>query len=184
MKSGSRFIAIATGPIQERKHTLLIGVVSRDNRIEGILSGSVSVNGDDATRNIIRMISSTRFKEQIKIVALNGIAIAGLNVVDVERLEKELGVETIVFTRAKPDPRKLVHALNAFAKKNGMNPKERTALVRLQSKRKPEKVEGFHVQCMLKGYELKPFAKQSYEMLRVAHLIASGVDTGESKGRI
>ncbi len=184
MKSGSRLIAIATGPIQERKRTILVGVVARDNKIEGILSGSITVNGDDATQNIIRMISKTRFKEQIRIIALNGVAIAGLNVIDVQRLEKELGVETIVFTRARPDPKKLIYALNAFAKKNGIDPNERIALVRAQARRKPERVEGFHIQCLLKKYELKAFAGQSYEMLRIAHLIASGVDTGESRGRI
>lgn len=184
MKSGSRLIAIASGPIQERKSALLVGVVARDNKIEGILSGSIAVNGEDSTQRIISMISKTRFKEQIKIVALNGVAIAGLNVVDVQRLEGKLGVETIVFTRARPDPRKLVHALRAFARKNGIDPKERIALVKTQAKRKPESVDGFHMQCLLKSYELKPFAAQSYEMLRIAHLIASGIETGESRGRI
>ena len=142
---------------------------------------------NDATQSIIRMISKTRFKEQIRIVALNGVAIAGLNVIDIQKLERELNVETIVFTRAKPDPKKLVHALNAFAKKNGMKAaekKDRVSLVREQAKRKPESVEGFHIQCMLKSYELKAFAMQSYEMLRIAHLIASGIETGESRGRI
>ncbi len=187
MKSGARFIAIASGPIQDRKRTLLVGIVARDGSIEGILSGSVAVNGEDATRMISRMISRTRFKDQIRIVALNGVAIAGLNVMDVQMLEKELHVETIVFTRAKPDPRKLVHALNAFARKSGMSTKEkkeRIALVREQAKRKPESVEGFHIQCMLKNYELRAFARQSFEMLRIAHLIASGIETGESRGRI
>ena len=184
MKSGARFIAIASGPRQERDRTLLVGVVARENSIEGILSGSVAVNGDDATRQIIRMIFRTRFKEQIKIIALNGVAIAGLNVIDVQGLEGSLDVETIVFTRAKPDPRKLVHALSAFAKKNGMDAKQGIALVRAQARRKPERVDGFHIQCMLKKHELKAFAKQSYEMLRIAHLIASGIETGESRGRI
>jgi hypothetical protein len=184
MKSGARFIAIASGPIQDRKRALLVGVVAREDKIEGILSGSVAVNGDDATRRITLMISRTRFKEQIRIVALNGVAIAGLNVIDVQRLERELGVETIVFTRAKPDPRKLVHALGAFAGKNGMDAKDRIALVRAQAKRKPESVDGFHIQCLLKKYELSAYTKQSYEMLRIAHLIASGIETGESRGRL
>jgi hypothetical protein len=184
MKSGARFIAIASGPIQERKRALLVGVVARDDKIEGILSGSVAVNGDDSTQRISRMISGTRFKEQIRIIALNGVAIAGLNVIDVQRLERELNVETIVFTRAKPDPRKLVHALSAFARKNGMDAKERIALVRAQAKREPESVEGFHIQCLLKKYELKAFTERSYEMLRIAHLVASGIETGESRGRL
>jgi hypothetical protein len=177
-------MAVASGPIQDRRRALLVGVVARDGRIEGILSGTVGVNGRDATKRIMDMLSGTRFKEQVRIIAINGVAIAGLNVIDVKRLEKELGVETIIFTRARPDPSKLIYALSTFARKKGADATKEIALVKEQAKRRPESVEGFHVQCMLKGHELKAFTARSYEMLRLAHLIASGIETGESKGRI
>lgn len=184
MKSGSAFVAIASGPIQDRKRALLVGIVARDGKIEGVISSSIAVSGTDATRRIITMIERTRFTAQVHVVALTGIAIAGLNVVDVPKLEKTLGVQTIVFTRARPNPGKLVHALNAFGKKNSSGVKDRVSLVREQAQRKIQKVGGFHLQSLMKKHELSSFATQTYEMLRVAHLVASGIVTGESKGRI
>ncbi len=184
MKRGSAFVAVASGPIQGRKRALLVGIVAREDRIEGVLSSRVAVNGDDATKRIISMVSRTRFGEQVRIAALTGIAIAGLNVVDVPALERGLDAETIVFTRARPDPRKLVHALQAFGKKSGADVKARVALVREQAKRKTACIGGFHLQSRLEKRELSSFARHTYEMLRMAHLVASGVGTGESKGRI
>ncbi len=184
MKAGTRLVAIASGPIQGRKRALLVGIVAQKNTVEGVISGSVAVNGDDATRRIISMVGKTRFKEQIGLVVLNGVAIAGLNVVDVEKLEKAMGVETIILTRTRPDPRKLIHALNSFAKKDNVDVKGRVALVRAQAKRKTEKASGFRLQSLMSKHDLAVFATQSYEMIRVAHLVANGVSTGESRGRI
>lgn len=184
MKSGSAFVAVASGPIQDRKRALIVGIVAREGKIEGILSSSVAVNGEDATKRITSMIAGSRFGEQAKIVALTGIAIAGLNVVDVPALEKALNANTIVFTRARPEPKKLVYALIAFAKKSGTKVKERIALVRKQAKRKTFSVEGFHLQSTMEKHELSAFAAQTFEMLRIAHLVASGMETGESRGRI
>lgn len=184
MKSGVRFVAIATSPIQNKRRTMMIGIVAREHYIEGILSNSVEVNGKDATARIIRMIATSRFREQIKIVVLNGIALAGLNVVDTEELEKSLKIKYIVFTRKKPSPKKLIHALDQFGKKNKIDVKDRISIIKSHAKIKPVAVDNFHLQSTLDKTDIKNFADKAYEALRIAHLIASGVDRGESKGRV
>ena len=91
MKKGIRIISFASGPINGKK-ALIVGVISRENVIEGILSGNVEVDGFDSAKKIISLIKKSRFREQIKIVALNGIAIAGLNVVNVYKIKKDLKI--------------------------------------------------------------------------------------------
>jgi hypothetical protein len=133
---------------------------------------------------ITRMVRASRFKEQVRIVALNGIALAGLNVVDIPRLEKALKIKVAVLTRGKPRPRLLVRALNGFSRISGKDVKERIALVRDRAKIKPVKAAGFYLQSTVEKGEMGSVAGSAYGMLRIAHLIARGVETGESKGRI
>jgi uncharacterized protein len=184
LKAGIRFVAVASGPINERKRALIVGVVGRNGVIEGILSSSIEVDGKDSALSIIRMVNSSRFKEQIKLVVLNGIALAGLNVVDIPRLENALKIKTVVLTRGKPRPMLLVRALNEFSHESGKEVRERIALVKEQAERESVLSNGFHLQSTIEEPEIRRLVKSIYEMLRVAHLIARGVETGESKGRI
>ena len=184
MKAGIRFVAVASGPINERERALIVGVVGRNGVIEGVLSSSIEVDGKDSTASIVKMIDRSRFKEQIRLVALNGIALAGLNVVEIPRLEKALKIKTVVLTRGKPRPRLLVHALDEFAHESGKDVKRRIALVNEQAKIGSVLSAGFHLQSAIEEPEIRRLAKPIYEMLRIAHLIARGVETGESKGRI
>ena len=184
MKAGIRFVAIASGPINGRERALIVGVVGRDGVIEGVLSSSMEVDGDDSTARIIRMVRTSRFSEQIRLVALNGIALAGLNVVNVPQLEKALKVKAVVLTRGRPRPRLLVRALNEFSKVSGKDVGGRISLVKEQAKTESVIAYGFHLQSSIDGSEIKKLAKPIYETLRVAHLIARGVVTGESRGRI
>lgn len=183
MKSGIRFVAVASGPISKSR-ALMVGVIGRDRVIEGILSERIETDGDDATEKIIRMVRKSRFREQVRAVALNGIALAGLNVVDVPKMEKTLKIKTVVLTRGMPRPSKLILALNRFSKTNKRDVRDRIALVKEQAKTTTVKVGGFHLQSAIEKGEISKFANTVYEMLRVAHLIARGVETGESKGRI
>ena len=177
-------MAIASGPINGRKRALIVGVVGRDGVIEGVLSDSIGVDGKDSTARIIGMVKRSRFAEQIRVVALNGIALAGLNVVDVPQLGRALKIKTVVLTRGKPRPRLLVRALNEFSRINGKDVKDRIALVKEQAKTESVLAAGFHLQSSVDEAEVRKLAKPVYEMLRISHLIARGVETGESRGRI
>ena len=186
MKKGSRILAITSGPIgRDRKGTaLILGVVARDGLIEGILSARITTDGTDSTRRIVGMLSGSRFREQIRLIAINGIALAGLNVVDMDALEKRLGIKTVVVVRKRPDPKGLVGALKQLEKISGARVDPRVGIVERQAKVKPLLIEGLHFQGKLNASDLRKFSSEIYEALRVAHLIVRGVATGESKGRI
>ena len=82
MKEGVRYIAIASGPKEKGKDSILVGVVFRNSYIEGLVSSTVKSDGTDSTDKIIRMIKHSKFRDQIRVLLFNGIALAGLNIID------------------------------------------------------------------------------------------------------
>lgn len=183
LKSGSRIAAIASGPIgRNRSKTLIVCIIGREGSIiEGVLSSTIKINGADSTNKICGMISRSRFKEQIKIVCVNGVAMAGLNVIDVKAIGRRTGANTLIITRRKPNRTKLVHAIRTFGKKENVPIKPRENILKQQAG-KVERVDGFYVENG--NLVPKRIITTSIEMLRLAHIIARGVSTGESKGRM
>lgn len=188
MKSGIRIAAAASGPIGGRKSALLVIVVYREGTLEGVLSGSIGVDLSDSGRKIASIISRSRFGDQVKLLALNGIALAGLNVVDVNAVKKALKANFLILTRKKPHKELLIEAIG---KREGVGTARKS-----EASRKKHIVEaisnlpilryaGFYVQSDLDiNKENKDIIRASFEALRIAHLIANGIITGESKGRI
>lgn len=184
MKAGIRYIAIASGPIKERKRSLLVGVIFRDNYIEGLLSSSIQADGTDSTRQIVSMIAKSRFRDQVKLLLSNGIALAGLNVIDPFAIRKQLGIETLLVNRRRQNAVELLKALNEFSRITGKPVLERKRIVKEYSLVKPIKANGFYLQSGLEGTYVRRMAANSIEALRVAHIIARGIASGESKGRL
>ena len=183
MKSGVRILALACAPLKGRD-TLLVGIVAKNSIIEGIVSTSVQVDGTDSTKKIISLINGTRFGEQIRLVAVNGLGIAGLNILDVEKVQKKTGVKILSVTRNKPHPSELITALKTFSKLEKKDVSERLLLVGKIKELNEFKEHGFYLQTSLSKADAGKFVKQAFYFVRLAHLIASGVATGESKGRI
>lgn len=183
MKAGIRYIAIASGPIGKKK-SLIVGVIFRDNYIEGLLSSSVNVDGTDSTRQIIRMIKRSRFKEQIRILLFNGIAIAGLNIINPKLLEKELNYKVVLLNRHKQNAKELINALREFSRIRKIDVKKRIDIVDKYSKVKSIKVHDLFMQSELEDAYIRAFTERAFEALRIAHIIARGVSTGESKGSL
>jgi len=184
LKQGSRIISIAGGPIRSGKFALLVGIVGEKNTIEGVLSSKIRVNGSDSTHKIIKMISASRFKDEIKIISLNGIAMAGLNVVDLVKVKEELHIHFLVMTRKRPRPNEIANALKAFSSKSGDDVKPK--MDRITEFGEYEFYGDKNI------YVLSDLPKQSYkqvldfciEFQRIAHLVARGISEGESKGKI
>jgi endonuclease V-like protein UPF0215 family len=179
VKPGARIAAFSTGPIKRGSgaRILMIGVIAREGKVEGILSGKIRTEGSDATATMARLIAGSRFKEQVKAIALNGVALAGLNVVDLEALESK-GYEYIVLTRYRQRPSLLIKAIRL---REGKNPEKET-LVAAHAAVKQCKTGGFYYRSSV---PLSPnLVAAAYEALRLSHLISNGISTGESKGRI
>lgn len=183
MKSGARYIALASGPIANRKRTILIGLIFREGYLEGVLSAPIDVDGSDSTSKIIKMISRSRFKEQIRVVMSNGIALAGLNVMDPSLIERKLGVKTLLMNRRRQNPKELANALKEFSRMTGKDVDERIEIIRGYGI-KPVMARGMHVQSSMDRRSIGIFAERAFEALRMAHIITSGLSSGESKGRV
>ena len=183
MKEGARILAIDDSPFsKEDKEVLVVGIVARNDIIEGVLSFYVSVDGDDSTDILIKKIRSSRFYRQIKLIALNGVTLGGLNIVDIAKLNSELNLPVIAITRRKPNKKEMILAI----KKSGKSVDKKIDLLnKINKNASYSKFLGLHIQYIgLEKTELAKIIEKAYNMLRLAHMIASGVVKGESKGRI
>ena len=183
MKKGVRLLAVVSGPLRG-KNTIALGLVSRMGTIEGVVSTRVQADGTDSTAKLARLFNGTRFREQAKLIVVNGIGFAGLNVLDVQALKRKTGAEVLSITRNKPHPEELVKALRAFSKQEKQNVSSRTGLVKKIGELEEYRHDGYYVQTTLEKGESAKFVSESARLLRLAHLIASGVVLGESRGRV
>jgi len=166
-----------------RDKTILVGVVMKGSQeVVGVLSRWITVDGTDATDAIVDAVNSSRFKD-LRVIMLKGITYAGFNVVEVERLHRETDLPVVVLIRKKPDLAAMENALRKHFPDSG----DRIALIR----RAPPLIElmpgKLYVQAA--GVDGKTAAEIVRvttktglipEPLRLAHMIASAVMTGES----
>lgn len=185
MKQGVRIAAFASGPIKGRGRKgklILVGVIWRNNTMEGVVSNRIVQDGKDSTNAIINSINKSRFKPQVKAIALNGVALAGLNIVDIRKLKKMLGTEILIVTRRRQRPAELIKAIRLY----GGAVKSKQLMIKLvneQAKLKLNAKSGFYFRASIENTP-KTIIEEAVAALRTAHLIARGISTGESKGRI
>lgn len=165
----------------------LIGVVMRaSNYFEGMLRRKIKVDALDSTDAIMDMLNS-KYGKQIRVVFLQGITFGGFNIVDIEKIWEEKGVPVIVVSRKNPDLSAIQHAL----RKHFEDWEYRMKLIKNY---KIEKVQNgeFEIYIQRVGISLEEACRiiRSFtirgaipEPLRVAHLIASALHFGESKGK-
>ena len=163
-------------------NVLIIGVVMRKKLVEGVLSNYIKVDGMDSTKKILEMVNSSKFGPQSKIIMINGIALGGFNVIDVEKLSQSFPV--IIISRKKPNYKKIENALKHFE-----DGKERFEIIKKAGK--PKKCQEIYFQN--KGITDKEACKYikeySYysnipEPIRIAHIIGAGIVLGENRQRV
>jgi uncharacterized protein len=179
VKAGARIAAFSSGPIKRGSgaKVLVVGVVSKQGKVEGILSGKITTDGSDSTGKILKLIENSRFRDQVKLIALNGVALAGLNVVDLKEI-KSKGFDFVVMTRYRQRHSLLLKAIRLNEGRN--TAKER--LVREQARIDQLRSSDFYTRASITVP--KPMVSEIYEALRLSHMISNGISTGESKGRI
>ena len=189
MKQQIRLLGMDDSPFTfNDKYCVVIGVVMRGGEyLECVLRNQVKIDGNDATFVCKDMIENTRHKKQLKAVLLDGIALGGFNVVDINELYNDTNLPILTITRDKPDFEKIKLAL----KKKFGDWKERWNIL---SKGELYEVKTSHnpiyVKCAgISIDEAKEIIKLSTirgavpEPIRMAHLIASGIIRGESYGK-
>ena len=184
-KKEIRVIGIDDSPFKKFKKgkVLVIGTIFRGGLwCDGILSTKVSIDGEDSTKKLIEMINKCKFKPQLRCILLDGIALGGFNIIDIKELNKKTKIPVMVVIRRYPDFKKIEETLKKINKGHKYRLIKKAGAV--------HKIEDIFVQ--LSGLNLgqaKSILKITCtrslipEPIRVAHLIAAGVVTGESKGK-
>lgn len=162
----------------------IVGAVFARARLDGVLVGRVRRDGADATREVARLVSGSRFAEHVQAVLLQGIAFAGFNVVDIHALSDELARPVIVVARRQPDlaaiRRALLSRVPGGARKWALveraGPMEKLGDLFVQR----AGIDRARAERRLRALTVHG---KLPEPLRVAHLIAGALETGESHGR-
>ena len=113
MKSQFRILGIddAAFDFNDEK-AMVVGVVVRcPAYVEGVMVSEVTVDGMDSSDVIIEMVNTSRYKRQLKLIVIDGAALGGFNVVDINRILKETGIPVATITRDKPDFKEIEKAL-------------------------------------------------------------------------
>ena len=170
------------------KDVLVIGTIYRGGDWpDGIISTRVTVDGDDATEKLAKMIKNTKHFDQLQIVMLDGIAFGGFNVVDIHKLSSMTGLPIITIMRSLPNMKKIEAAIE-----NVPNGAKKLKIMRGAGKihKVCIKETPIYFQAANMDFDrvvaiLRVSCTRSLvpEPIRVAHLIASGIAIGESKGR-
>ena len=105
MKPQIRLLGVDDSPFTfTHKYSTVVGVIMRGGEyLEGVLSRQVTIDGSDATFICIEMIENTRHKNQLRAMMLDGIALGGFNIVDIQEIFSETNLPVITVTRDRPD---------------------------------------------------------------------------------
>ncbi|AKG91763.1 hypothetical protein GAH_00909 [Geoglobus ahangari] len=178
-----RFLGIDDSFSGER--AIVAGVVTEGNcYVEGVMVEEITVDGLDVTEKIVGMVRRSKFREQVRCIFLNGVTFGGFNVADIEVISSSLSVPVIAVMRKRPDFLAIQDAL-----KNVGDAERRMEVIRKAGE--VHEVDGVFIQFKGCGYEEAASLLKSAtlkgnvpECLRLAHLVASAVIHGESRGRV
>ncbi len=180
-----RVIGFDDAPFERQRGSIvnLSGVVCSNTRFEGMLWGTATKDGTDATDTIITLLRKSKFYEQVDLVLLDGIAVGGFNIIHLPLLQQALDLPCIAVMRKPPDLSAIDRALDNF--EDGELRKQHLAEAGAI-----HEINGFVFQT--KACEPTVAAKALAqvtdtghvpEALRLAHLIGAAVKTGESSRR-
>ena len=119
IKREIRVLGIDDGGVVSRagETVKLVGIVYRGGYwLDGVMWSEIRANGMDATERIASMILTSPHYGQLRVVILGGMALAGLNIVDIHELHEKTKLPVIVITKEKPRPEEMRKALMTLPK--------------------------------------------------------------------
>jgi endonuclease V-like protein UPF0215 family len=191
LKDQARVCGIDDSPFEfsnrNAKAEVIGAIVRIPSYLEGVLRFEVAVDGDDATSAILRALSNSRFFDQIKAVMIDGVSLAGFNVIDIARLSEELDKPVITVTRDRPDMDSIRAALSKYFEdwEKRFATVSSLPVIEMRTEHNPVFIS-FAGSTKEEATELvkKTTVRGAIpEPIRMAHIIASGIVKGESKGK-
>lgn len=160
----------------------VVGTVYARTTLHGVVSGRVRRDGRNSTAELARLVN--RSPEHLQLILLQGIALAGFNVVDLQALHAQTGRPVLVVARRAPDLDRIREALLTRVPGG----QRKWALIEAAGPMEPcgpvfvQRAGLTHPQAQ---EALRTFTVTGNlpEPLRAAHLIAGGVTRGHSAGQ-
>lgn len=105
LKKEARVLGVDDGPhIRGSDETVLVMTVYRlDGHIDGLITGSISTDGDDSARMIAALLSNSKYGTQIRCIISDGACLGGFNVLDMDLLQQITGIPVITTSDEIPD---------------------------------------------------------------------------------
>lgn len=190
IKKEIRIIGIDDAPFSKTKkgNVLTVGTIFRGGQsMEGLLSTHIEVDGSNSTEKLVQMVNNTKHKPQLQVIMTDGIALGGFNVIDIHELSKRTKLPVIVVMRNYPNFEKLFKAIENVSGSN-----QKKSLIKRAGEIYEVDLETGKIFIQLVGLRpeearqiIKIAATRGLmpEPIRLAHLIASGIVEGESRGR-
>jgi len=184
VKPEIRVLGIDDGVFTPHSNELVdvVGVVYRGGYwLDGFMHTRVRVDGLDATEKLAEMITSSPHYPQLRVIMLNGVTLAGFNVVDIEELCQRVKLPVVAVTRDKPNFGDIKKALqNLPQSEQRWRAIEKAGKMIKVFTRNGEEPIYMHVAGLSEEAAtriLKSTSTRSNvpEALRVAHIIASGL---------
>ncbi|MDX2229940.1 MAG: DUF99 family protein [Leptolyngbyaceae cyanobacterium bins.349] len=156
------------------------GVVCAGTRFEGMLWGAVQPDGWDATDAISTLLLNSKFHAQVHLVLLDGISMAGFNIIDLSLLAARSQRPCIAVMRRLPNFTKIAHAVTRLP-----DPTERLEMMRRAGtihQHPPFYFQVCGAEPEIAAIALDRLTDRGHvpEALRIAHLVTAAVIKGES----
>ncbi len=172
-------------PREHKGDVKIVATVFASLRLDGVLIGKIRKDGINSTKNIISLIKNSKFYNHCNVIFIQGIALGGFNVINASKLHKELNRPILIVARSFPDYKAIKEALvqkvpggkKKWKLIKDLGPMERCHKCFIQR-------VGLSFSEANKIIKYFTIYGNIPEPLRTAHLIASALESGVSKGRV
>ncbi len=184
MKPFIRALGVDDGHFRRTdKSVPVVAVLMRESVVEGVSISSIEVDGWDATERLLEIMQG-KHGSQANVVFLNGVVLGGTNIVDVQKLFEETGKPIICVTRKPPHQEEFLKALA----KSDPRKAELAQLLGVPQLLETRRGRLYTLVVGVSREEAKNLIERYQitgtvpEPLRLAHLIATAVTLGDSRG--
>ena len=104
IKEQSKIIGWDDGPFdfEQEEEVPVVGAITRGgNRLDGVIKTAIEKDGLNGTDRLISAINTSRYREDISLIMLDGITFAGFNVIDIKLLANRTEIPVIAATRKR-----------------------------------------------------------------------------------